>query len=228
MSRAVVLLSSGMDSTVNIYAAQKEMQVCLAVTFDYGQRAAPQEIASAKKICEVLKVPHQTVALPFIKGFGKSSLTDSEQAIPTGSQVSIDNLEQSQKTAKSVWVPNRNGIFLNVAAGFAESMNAQYVIPGFNKEEAATFPDNSEDFLQRTTRTLELSTSNHVSVKCFTTDKTKTEIVQLGESLGVDWRLMWPCYFSEFQWCGQCESCQRSKRAFTAVGISTQTLFKQE
>jgi len=218
--RAVVLLSSGMDSTVNIYAAQKEMQVSLAITFDYGQRAAVKEISCAQKICTQLKIPHQVVSLPFIKGFGKSSLTDDSKKVPTGTDISMDDLEKSQKTAKSVWVPNRNGIFLNVAAGFAESLDASFVIPGFNKEEATTFPDNSQAFLEQTSKALSFSTSNQVQVKCFTTEKSKTEIVKMGQELGVDWSLMWPCYFAEDQWCGQCESCQRSKRALKSAGIT--------
>lgn len=221
-----MLLSSGMDSTVNLYAAQKEMQVALALTFDYGQRAGPQEIASSRKICSTLKIPHQVLPLPFIQGFGKSSLTDHSKKIPTGNDVSIDDLNQSQKTASSVWVPNRNGIFLNVGAGFAESLDADYVIPGFNKEEATTFPDNSEAFLEQMTKSLSFSTSNHVKVKCFTTNKTKPEIVQMGQELGVDWKLMWPCYFAETKWCGQCESCQRSKRALKAGGVPVESLFQ--
>lgn len=208
-----------MDSTVNIYAAQKEMPVALALTFDYGQRAASKEIQSAQKICAALKIPHQVLSLPFIKSFGKSSLTDESKTVPTGKSVSIDDLGTSQETAKSVWVPNRNGIFLNVAAGFAESLGADYVIPGFNKEEATTFPDNSEDFLQQTTKSLSFSTSNQVKVKCFTTKLTKPEIVEYGKTLAVDWTLMWPCYFAGDQWCGQCESCQRSFRALRAGGV---------
>ncbi len=219
-NKAVVLLSSGMDSTVNLFAAAKEAEVVLTLTFDYGQRAAKKEIQSAQKLSSYLKIPHQVLNLPFIGGFGQSSLTDRNQKIPTGKEVSIDDLATSQKTAKSVWVPNRNGIFLNVAAGFAESLGANWVIPGFNKEEATTFPDNSEDFLQAMTKSLSYSTANHVQVKCFTTDKNKTEIVKLGDSLKVPWEMMWPCYFDQDSWCGQCESCQRSKRAFAAANVA--------
>ena len=131
----------------------------------------------------------------------------------------MDDLVTSKETAKSVWVPNRNGIFLNVAAGYAESLGADWIVPGFNKEEAATFPDNSAGSLEATTQALSYSTANKVQIKCFTTDKNKTEIVQMGQALKVDWTLMWPCYFSGEKWCGQCESCQRSKRALMASGI---------
>jgi len=213
---------------VNLYTAQTQGQVVLALTFDYGQRAAAREIAAAKKICQQLKIPHRVLELPFFKDFGKSSLVDASLSIPTGSEVSIDDKKTSEKTAKSVWVPNRNGIFLNIAAGFAESLGADAVVPGFNQEEAATFPDNSKDFLQALTKSLDYSTANHVRVECFTTEMVKVQIVEVGKKLGVDWSLMWPCYQSFEKWCGECESCQRSKRALKAAHVPTATLFLKD
>lgn len=228
MKKYVVLLSSGLDSTVNLYAAKKQGQVVLALTFDYGQRAAKKEIESAKKLCQKLQIPHQVLSLPFFKDFGQSSLVDTSKTLPTGNDVAIDDKTTSAKTAKSVWVPNRNGIFLNIAAGFAESLGAAAVVPGFNKEEAATFPDNSQAFLKALTGSLDFSTANHVKVECFTTEMVKTEIVEWGKTLQVDWSLMWPCYQSLEKWCGECESCQRSKRALKAAHVSTTGLFLKE
>lgn len=222
----VVLLSAGLDSTVNFYEACSAGEVVLGLTFDYGQRAAAKEIESARRICATRGVPHQVVALPFFKDWGKSSLTDSSLEVPTGSAVSIDDGTVSAKTAKAVWVPNRNGVFLNIAAGFAEARGADAIVPGFNKEEAATFPDNSAAFLEQATRALSYSTSNQVKVKCFTTEMTKPEIVRRAQALKVDLRLMWPCYFAKGQWCGECESCQRSKRALEAAGLSWDDLAK--
>ncbi|MGZ5280409.1 MAG: 7-cyano-7-deazaguanine synthase, partial [Pseudobdellovibrionaceae bacterium] len=144
MKRSVLLLSGGLDSTVNLLAARTESEVVLALTFDYGQRAVAREIEAAQKITSHFQIPHQVLKLPFFTEFGQSSLTDHRKTVPTGGQVSIDDLKTSQETAKSVWVPNRNGIFLNIAAGFAESLKADQIIPGFNREEATTFPDNSQ------------------------------------------------------------------------------------
>lgn len=228
MKKYVVLLSSGLDSTVNLYAAKTQGQVALTLTFDYGQRAAPKEIESAKKLSQALNVPHKVLELPFFKDFGQSSLVDTSKALPTGDAVSIDDKKTSEKTAKSVWVPNRNGIFLNIAAGFAESLGADAVIPGFNQEEAATFPDNSKSFLNALTGSLDYSTANHVKVECFTTDMVKTQIAEWGKKLGVDWSLMWPCYQSLNKWCGECESCQRSKRALKAAHVPTSDLFLKD
>lgn len=225
MKKSVLLLSGGLDSTVNLLAAIAESQVVLALTFDYGQRAVAAEIAAAKRITSHFHIPHQVLKLPFFKDFGQSSLTDHSQDVPTGGQVSIDDLKTSQETAKSVWVPNRNGIFLNIAAGFAESLKADWIIPGFNREEAATFPDNSQAFLEASTAALAFSTSNKVQVRCLTTDLNKSEIVRLGVKNGIDWSWIWPCYFSYDKWCGQCESCLRSKRALQQNNIDISNLF---
>ncbi len=226
--KSVVLLSAGMDSTVNFFEAIKSSEVVLALTFDYGQRAAPREIQKAARICELNKIPHQVIELPFFKTWGGSSLTDHSQTVPVGGSVSIDSHATSLTTAKSVWVPNRNGVFLNLAAGYAESLEAKWVIPGFNKEEASTFPDNSQAFLEQATKALSFSTANQVEVKCFTTDLNKSEIVKRGLSLGVDFSLMWPCYLAGESWCGQCESCQRSKRALEAADLSWEQLASGE
>lgn len=225
--KVVVLLSAGLDSTVNVYEAIKHHhEVVLALTFNYGQRAAKKEIESAAKIAAHLNIPHKVIDLPWFKDFNKSSLLIEDQAVPVGAQVSIDNLERSEETAKAVWVPNRNGIFLNIAAAFAEALGADAVIPGFNAEEAVTFPDNSKEFMEQATRSLKFSTANHVTVGCYTIHMKKPDIVRLGQGLKIPWELIWPCYFSGEKWCGQCESCQRSLRAFASANIDVKHLFK--
>lgn len=226
--KVVVLLSAGLDSTVNAFEAKKHHhEIVLALTFNYGQRAAQKEIESAAKLAAYLNVPHKVVDLPWFKDFNMSSLLVDDKAVPTGREVEIDNKEKSQQTARSVWVPNRNGIFLNIAAAYAEALGAQAVIPGFNAEEAATFPDNSKEFMDAATKGLWYSTSNHVTVGCYTVHMKKTEMVRLGQGLKIPWEMIWPCYFTGDQWCGQCESCQRSKRAFASAGVDVQHLFKE-
>ncbi len=215
MVKSVVLLSSGLDSTVNLYRAAQESEVVLAITFDYGQRAAAREIQQAAILASNLRVPHRVIALPWFKDFTQSSLVNRQMDVPTTS-VRIDSFEASTHSAKAVWVPNRNGIFLNIGAAFAESLDAKWLIPGFNAEEATTFPDNSEDYLQASTQAFHFSTGNHVQVKCFTTALDKTEIVKLGRSLKVPFELIWTCYFGGEKPCGQCESCQRFSRAMSA------------
>jgi 7-cyano-7-deazaguanine synthase len=219
MKTAIVLLSSGLDSTVNLFAALKNgVKVVRALTFDYGQRAARNEIAHSERLAQIASVAHEVVALPWLKAITRTSLVNTDGDVPTGAAVAIDDLETSSATARAVWVPNRNGVFLNVGAAFADSLKVDLVVPGFNAEEAATFPDNSADFLASLNHSFSFSTSHQVKVHCYTTELRKPEIYQLGLDLGVPMDLVWPCYFAGERPCGQCESCQRFLRAKAASG----------
>ncbi|MCE3009138.1 MAG: 7-cyano-7-deazaguanine synthase QueC [Proteobacteria bacterium] len=217
-SSALVLLSGGLDSSVNLLMALGKFKHVEAVTFLYGQKAARRELHHAKKQCQRYGVRHHVIELPFIGAFGGSSLTTAKK-IPTGKMVRIDDLKTSQKTAKSVWVPNRNGILLNVAAGLAESLGIQVVVPGFNKEEATTFPDNTKEYMNRLNGSFALSTANKVRVECFTVSMKKPEIAKRGQKLGLMLSDLWPCYGSGKKWCGQCESCQRTLRALKGLAL---------
>ncbi len=211
--KSVVLLSSGLDSTVNFYEAlaQDRAGVVLCLTFDYGQRAAKKEILNSKKQCELNGIPHKVVDLKWFSEFTNTSLVSSQMDVPT--DVKIESHADSVQSAKSVWVPNRNGIFLNIAAGFAEGIKADSIIVGFNKEEGATFPDNTQEYLDSMNEAFRFSTSNQIKIKCFTTDLDKTQIVKRAKELGVNFDLIWSCYFGEDQMCLKCESCLRYQRA---------------
>ncbi len=104
---------------------------------------------------------------------------------------------------------------MNVAAAFAEGLGAGWVVPGFNIEEGATFPDNTQAYLDSLTHAFAYSTSNHVRAICFTTALDKTAIVKRGRALGAPFELMWPCYLAGEKPCGECESCKRYIRATT-------------
>lgn len=222
--KSVVILSGGLDSSMNLFLAKEKTDVMLALTFNYGQRAAIKEVATAKKLASKCQIPHQVIDLTWMKGFGKSSLIDTQLEVPTD-KVEIDNFNMSLETAKSVWVPNRNGIFLNIAAGFAEAVGADVLIPGFNKEEATTFPDNSEEYLKALDRSFSFSTQNKVKTVCYTVQMDKTEIVKLGKELQFPFTEIWPCYFSFEKWCGRCESCKRYRRALEKNQIDLQSCF---
>ncbi len=218
VSAAVVLLSGGLDSSYNLVKALEKFSVRLVLTFDYGQRAAEREIHSARRLAKTYLVEHRVVSLPWFKDFSKSSLTSAEE-VPRGSVVQIDSLTRSLETASRVWVPNRNGIFLNIAAGFAEGLGAGVIVPGFNVEEANTFPDNSADFLHALDSSFSFSTATKVRTFCFSTAMNKTSIVTDAIKSGLDLTVLWPCYLNQPQWCGECESCQRFARAVEANGL---------
>lgn len=224
---SVVLLSGGLDSSVNFYAALNDSNVVLALTFNYGQKAAAKEIASAKRMADEKKVPHQVVDLAWFKDLGKSSLTHDNLSVPTGKNVAIDNVKVSEATAKAVWVPNRNAVFLSIAASFAESLSADVIVPGFNLEEATTFPDNSLDFIRSMRKSFGYSTANKVDIQCYTIAMSKIEVVDLGKKLLVPLEKTWPCYQAKERWCGECESCKRSKRAFLAARLDFKHLYEK-
>ncbi len=208
-SSAVVLFSSGLDSTVNLYEAHKKYDVKLVLTFDYGQRAAQKEIQNSSEVCKRLGLTQKVLDLSWFHTFTQTSLVDKTQNIPVGESVKIHDQAQSEVTAESVWVPNRNGIFLNIAAGFAEGLKAKYVVVGFNLEEAQTFPDNSVSFMNVLNESFKFSTSNKVEVGCFTENDYKNKIYKRAIDLDVDFNLVWPCYFGGDELCGECESCKR-------------------
>jgi 7-cyano-7-deazaguanine synthase len=112
-----------------------------------------------------------------------------------------------------VWVPNRNGLFISIAAAVAESRGLNAVAVGFNREEAATFPDNSAEYLFAQERALSFSTANKVRLVSSTLHLNKTEIVSKLKALDFPMDLLWSCYEAGPERCHQCESCARYDRA---------------
>jgi 7-cyano-7-deazaguanine synthase len=203
--KGVAILSGGLDSTVSLAAATRKMDVVLAITFDYGQRAAKRERDASAKIARHYKVPHRVIAIPWLAGLTGTALVNRKARLPVN--------EMSECSAKAVWVPNRNGVFIEIAAAHAEALGATRLITGFNKEEAVTFPDNSPAYVHAVNKALSFSTANGVRVVSFTGTLEKKGIVNLGRRLNAPLKFIWPCYEGRRRWCGECESCLRSLRA---------------
>ncbi len=214
----IVLLSGGLDSTVALALfLEREGSVQMALTFAYGQRATEKEIAAARRIAAHYGLAHRVIALPFLEEQTRTALVNREANLPCLDWAELDDMGHAQQSANSVWVPNRNGLFLNVAAVFAENLGEPCsLITGFNREEAATFADNSEEFMEAINRSLAYSTLEKVTVVSPTARLTKAEIVQEGLRLGVPLRYVWSCYEDGERLCGVCESCRRLKRALLA------------
>lgn len=212
MKKAIILLSAGLDSLTALSLARKEFTIVCALTMDYGQRAAKREITMAKKIAAYYKIPHIVIRLPWYAKIIQSALVNRKVKVPQIQNAIDGNL----KTARSVWVPNRNGLFLNIAAAYAESLGAGTIIAGFNKEEAVTFPDNSLAYCRATDKALSFSTQNKVKVKNYFFKKDKKQIYALAVKNGAPLQYVWPCYHGGSKMCGTCESCQRFLRAKNA------------
>ncbi len=216
-TKAVVLISGGLDSVYNLYESNKVWPGQVrALFFNYGQKAFESEKKAAHFFTSALQIPLETLDLSSIFKWSENSLTSIHQSIPTD-QVNIESEQASIESARQVWVANRNGVLLNVAAAYAESINAPYIIPGFNREEAATFADNSVEYIQKMNECFKLSTRNQVEIRCFSQDMNKNQIISHAHALGADLEQIWSCYFSADKMCGNCESCQRFLRAFESL-----------
>ena len=216
---AVALLSGGLDSTVATAAACADGGVELALTFDYRHRAAGPEVAAARAIAAALGVEHRVIPLGFLGDATRTALVDRAEEVPNPSAAALDDAHgAAARSMAAVWVPNRNGLFIAVGAAFAESIGAEAVVVGFNREEAATFADNSPEFVARTNAALELSTRNGVRVVSATAGLDKEGIVRLGVELGAPLRYVWSCYEGLDRPCGRCESCLRLGRALDRAG----------
>ncbi|NDG84432.1 MAG: 7-cyano-7-deazaguanine synthase QueC [Proteobacteria bacterium] len=213
--KSVVLLSGGLDSSANLAFARHFDDPVLALTVNYGQKAWPGELKASQGFARHYKIEHRILDFTWLGALGGSALTSGALGIPSLASNQLDDLTATKKTASQVWVPNRNGLFINAAAAIAESMGAQQVVVGFNKEEAATFPDNSAQFLGVATLALRYSTRNGVKVISYTEMMVKTEIVEALGNLGdpFPFELVWSCYEGGEVPCGKCESCRRLERA---------------
>ncbi len=213
LPRSLVLLSGGLDSVVNARQALDQTDMAGILCFDYGQKAAPREIEAARAIAELFKVPFRLIELPWMRDIDQG-LTQGR--FPHYDAARLDEYDYAQDSARSVWVPNRNGVMINIAAAFAEAEKVDTIIVGFNREEAATFPDNTPEYLERANQALEYSTLQHPIVASFTIDMDKTQILEWGVEIEAPLQYVWSCYDQGDKMCGVCESCQRLKRALEA------------
>ncbi len=204
-NKSIVLLSGGLDSFVSLGLCHKEYNVELALVFDYGQKSAAQEINASKKIANHYQIKHKVIKLDWLKEITNTALVSDEE-IPQG----IDNPEDS---AKAVWVPNRNGLFLNIAGCFADSENYTHIILGANKEEAQTFPDNTQEFANRINAEFEFSTQSKPKLLVPLINYDKNAIVRLALEYQMPLELIQSCYKGGEKHCGECESCTRLKNA---------------
>ena len=214
----IALLSGGLDSTVALALYQEEDSIDLALTFVYGQRAREQEVTAAGRIARYYGIRHEVIHLPFLHEQTKTALVDSSIELPELEAMQLDDATGCcQESAAAVWVPNRNGLFLNIAAVFAENLPSPCtLVTGFNREEAATFPDNSPEFIAAVNKALRYSTRRGVRVVSPTAHLNKEDIVQEALRLKVPLDLVWSCYRGGVKPCGRCESCQRLRRALLA------------
>jgi len=215
MPRSIVLLSAGLDSVVAFKIAYDKCDEILCISYNYGQRAGTRELEYASKICAKYHVKHVQITLPWFENF--SGALTNKTAIPELNEELLENFEITTGTAKAVWVPARNLVFLAIAASFCENYDYDFIITGFNKEEAVTFPDNSYNFINLFNDTLKYGVSNKVEVRAPLIKLNKNEIVKLGLEINAPIEWSWSCYTAQEKPCGVCESCVRRRAAFNSI-----------
>jgi 7-cyano-7-deazaguanine synthase len=179
---------------------------------DYGQIAAEREKQAAREQCEFYSVKLETVELPWYRAL-------LPPVLRRGNDVAKLPERLAASDDAAVWAPNRNGLLVAVAAAFAEAKGVSEIVAGFNAEEAATFPDNSPEFIAAYNELLKLSTSNAVKLESYTAHIDKKAIVKRALELDAPLGMVYSCYSVGPKMCGRCVSCSRLKAALEANDI---------
>lgn len=209
MGKPILCLSGGLDSVACL--ALEGASKC--VFFDYGQAAAPKEYEAAQYYARLFKAPLQVIELPWLAGLSKESGLIEGRIPVFENSADLDDFRRTSASASAVWVPARNLVFLAVAAAVAESQGCDTVVLGLNREEGATFPDNSQAFVDSANQVLHFSTLKKVKVVAPVANLDKRQIVEVLKKRRVPLEALWSCYLGGAQPCGECESCARFNRA---------------
>ena len=220
--RAVILLSGGLDSATVLAMAKAEGYDCYTMSFDYGQRHR-SELDAAQQISTALgAIEHKVIGID-LDGIGGSVLTDSSLAVPTATQ---------SDEIPATYVPARNTVFLSLALGWAEVLQAYDIFIGVNDVDYSGYPDCRMAFIQAFEQVANLATREGVEGRKFRIQAplqkmSKAVIIQCGTQLGVDYALTVSCYQADNQGraCGVCDSCQLRKQGFLNADINDPTRY---
>lgn len=216
--KAVILLSGGLDSSTVLYQAHSDGCECYAISFDYQQRHR-RELESARLIAQAAGVVEHQVINFDLRKWGGSALTDNSLELPRDR-----NTVQMSQSIPITYVPARNTIFLSFALAYAETIGAQRVYIGVNALDYSGYPDCRPDYIQAMQEVFRLGTKEGregqpITIVTPLIDLKKTEIIQLGNKLGVPWELTWSCYAGGDISCGVCDSCRLRLEAFDQLAL---------
>jgi 7-cyano-7-deazaguanine synthase len=220
--KAVVLVSGGLDSSTVLALALQQGYRCYTLSFDYGQRHR-SELEAAKRVSELMKVEEHKIVRLDLGTIGGSALTDT----------TIDVPEQETAGIPVTYVPARNTVFLSIALGWAEVLEADTIFLGVNAVDYSGYPDCRPEYISSFETMANLATragveGKKLSIQAPLIDMTKGEIVSAGASLGVDYSQTVSCYQASIEGlaCGKCDSCRLRLEGFNQAGISDPTRYK--
>ena len=213
MKDSVIVVSGGLDSITLLY--EKQAEIALGISFDYGSNHNSKEIPFAKMHCERLGIKHITINLEFMHQYFKSSLLEGGDAIPEGNY--------DEENMKSTVVPFRNGIMLSIAVGLAESHGLKRIFIANHGGDHTIYPDCRPEFIQAIDDAAQAGTYENVRIEAPYTNITKADIVKRGSALGIHYEDTWSCYKGGDIHCGKCGTCTERKEAFELAGVQDPT-----
>lgn len=222
--KAVVLLSGGLDSATTLAIANHAGFDCYAISFDYGQRHRA-ELAAAKIVAHhVGVVEHKTIKIG-LNQIGGSALTDQQIAVPT--------TPTAANEIPITYVPARNTVFLSLALGWSEILNADDIFIGVNAVDYSGYPDCRPEFITAFETLANLATQrgvegHHMKIHTPLITLSKADIIRKGIELGVDFSLTVSCYQADEQGCacGVCDSCRLRRLGFEAAHVKDMTRYQ--
>ena len=212
-SKAVVLLSGGMDSCVTAAMAKQTHSLAL-LHASYGQRTEERERRAFEEIADFYGADERLVVrFDALQQIGGSALTDARIAMP-------ENLPEKSATIPITYVPFRNAHFLSAAVSWAEVIGATAIFIGAVSEDSSGYPDCRPEYYETFGELIRVGTRPETKIEIETPviDMHKSEIVQKGVELGAPLGLTWSCYQSDDEACGLCDSCRLRLRAFSQAG----------
>lgn len=225
-TKAVVLLSGGLDSTTTFAVALAEGFELHALSFRYGQRHKV-ELQAARRVAEQMRAAEHVIVDIDLRMFGGSALTDD---IPVPKKRSAQEIGDGIPVT---YVPARNTIFLSFALAWAETLSAQDIFVGMNALDYSGYPDCRPEYIEAYERMANLATKagvegrQQLKIHAPLINLTKAQIIREGAKLGVDYSLTVSCYdpSPEGEACGECDSCLLRKKGFAEAGIPDPTRY---
>lgn len=221
--KAVVLVSGGLDSATVLAMAASQGFACHAVSFDYGQRHKAELVAAAGLVQALGAVEHKIIKLD-LAGIGGSALTDASIAVP----------EQPTQGIPVTYVPARNTVFLALALGWAEVLQAHDIFIGINAVDYSGYPDCRPEYIKAFQVLANLATragveGQQIVIRTPLLPLSKAQIIQEGTRLGVDYSLTVSCYTADDQGhaCGVCDACRLRAAGFQGAGLPDPTHYRQ-
>jgi 7-cyano-7-deazaguanine synthase len=221
-SRAIVLLSGGLDSATVLAMAGARGFECYALSVHYGQRHSA-ELEAARRIAAMLGAREHRVMGVDLAGIGGSALTDTGVAVPETPATGIP----------VTYVPARNTLLLSLALGWAEVVGAADIFVGVNAVDYSGYPDCRPEFIQEFERLARVATKAGVEgvpfkIQAPLIDMSKADIIRAGTLLGVDYGMTVSCYQAgaDGEACGKCDSCRLRAAGFAAARIPDPTRYR--